>query len=646
MTITVSTNQVTWLGNGATSVFPYSFAMPTLADASLLLTSATGTQSVVAPGAYSITGVGQPTAGGGPQGGSVTYPLTGSPIAAGTSLTLTRTVPAIQPNVFTNQAGLWPSVVEGSDDNIVMQMQQAQNAVSRAIVVNPVDPAPLPLPPVSVRALQSAIFDANGNLTPGLPSGSAAVSAVMQPVVAAATLALAAAAMGVLPLTGGTITGPVSHTALLTASAGVTLSGSVLTLSGSTVAATNAGTFTNTQMNLGHTYVTNGLSPQSGYQMSHAGDFATLGAVYTMAVPSTSTVYEADGLASYVTNASTTTGVAAASFYAYNVAAGATSWAQNILVSDQGFASTVMACEIDVGASNTASAAYGFNLVGVFPTGTPATAVPFQVSVLNHPWQWAFVSFDGAANQFALIGAAGAVANSDGQPIQFNVRDNTNTVRTCGIQAIHSSAGASLVLDAPTGTVQVSGLEAVSGTATFSDAIIVAQAGGVLASLMNGATQIGSISWNGTLVAYNTTSDRRLKDIDGLSDGSLIDRLKVYTASFKADPTGTKRSMLLADEAQLEAPWSVTGQPGAVHQSDVVLRSGRVIHKAGDIDPQMVDHSIYVPDLIAKCHSLQAQVSKIPGLVAQCEALQAEVAKLVAIVGGLSSAMLTPKAAG
>jgi hypothetical protein len=149
VTITVSTNSVTWLGNGATTVFSYSFAMPA-GCATLRYTTAAGgagqgsaggaggmpsggVQTIVVPAAYTMAGVGQRTAGGGSQGGTVTYLPGGLPIPAGSLLTLIRTVPNTQPNSFGHQGGLWASMVEASDDALAMQIQQAANTAGRAI---------------------------------------------------------------------------------------------------------------------------------------------------------------------------------------------------------------------------------------------------------------------------------------------------------------------------------------------------------------------------------------------------------------------------------------------------------------------------------------------------------------------------------
>ncbi len=201
MTISVSTNSVTWLGNGATTVFSYTFAMPAASYATLLYTDASGVQTTVAAANYTLTGCGQPTAGGGPQGGTVTYAPSGSPIAVGTTLTLIRTVPNTQPDSFTNQGGLWPLVVEASDDNLEMQIQQLANGLSRALVVNPADAAPPPLPPAAARANAFLAFDAQGNpVTVAAVTGTVPVSPAMQPVLAAATTLIAAQTMGVIPV--------------------------------------------------------------------------------------------------------------------------------------------------------------------------------------------------------------------------------------------------------------------------------------------------------------------------------------------------------------------------------------------------------------------------------------------------------------
>lgn len=404
----------------------------------------------------------------------------------------------------------------------------------------------------------------------GISSGPP-ISAAMAPVIGAASIAAAVALLGVLPLTGGALTGPLTSA--------------------------QAGTFDNAAMHIGTQFILNSLSPLAVYQLTHSGKFATIGEVVGVAIPNTSTQYEADAFAAYVTNASTTTGAAAGSFYALNLASGVTSWALNPLVDDQGHLSTVVGLECDIGASNTGSTAIGCNMIGVFPSGAIASAVAYQVSVLNSAWGYSFVSFDGAASNFALVGAAGTSANTDGQPIQFNARDNTNTVRSAGIQALHTSNGCDLHVSTPTGSFTVSGGSSFAALAGFAQGISVVALSTVLEGFLSGSTGVGSITTNGSTTAYNTSSDYRIKTTFGPYDpGTMIDLIPVYDAEYKALP-GERRPMMLAHEiAAGGAHWAVIGEKDAVDDD-------------GKVKLQQVDYSSLIPSLWAEVKALRARVA-------------------------------------
>lgn len=192
MTVPNAANKIIWLGNGATSVFTYSFPIPAAADVVLTYTDASGNQTVLGPSQYTITGLG--TAGG----GTVTYPISGPAIAPGTSLTLQRVVPYLQATSLANQGGMWPSAVEGADDYLTYQTQQLAEQVGRAIVGAPGDASNVSyaLPAAAARAGQFLGFDSQGDVIAAQPSSGAPISAAMQPVVDAATTALALVALG------------------------------------------------------------------------------------------------------------------------------------------------------------------------------------------------------------------------------------------------------------------------------------------------------------------------------------------------------------------------------------------------------------------------------------------------------------------
>lgn len=174
MSLETLTNKVICLGNGATTVFTYSFIIPTAVDAVVTFTDDEGTETVLTAAQYTITGLDDPN------GGTITYPLAGSPIATGESLTLQRIVAYTQPTVLTNQGNFYPDVVEASEDYIVMQTQQLAEEVGRAIRFPAVDPAinsVAELPAWQARADKIFGFDSSGNAQMTDPAGGDPTSA-------------------------------------------------------------------------------------------------------------------------------------------------------------------------------------------------------------------------------------------------------------------------------------------------------------------------------------------------------------------------------------------------------------------------------------------------------------------------------------
>jgi hypothetical protein len=135
---------------------------------------------------------------------------------------------------------------------------------------------------------------------------------------------------------------------------------------------------------------------------------------------------------------------------------------------------------------------------------------------------------------------------------------------------------------------------AISNRATTGDNKFV-----VFATESSDTTR-GSITYNraGGLVAYNTTSDYRAKDILGpvTNTGATIDALKVYNGKMKG--ATVERPMLIAHEAQEFAPYAVVGKKDAVNEN-------------GDPVFQQMDVSSLVPLLIAEIQSLRARVAQL-----------------------------------
>lgn len=193
MTVTSQTNRVAFQGNGATTVFPFTFVIPTENDLVVTLVSLVdGSEMVLSSTQYSVTGIGDVA------GGEVTYPLSGSPIDSTYSLVIEREVPYTQAVDLTNQDGFYPDVLESGLDQIVYQVQQLADQLGRSLQVSIADSAPGTIPNASARANMVLGFDANGNPTAvaGL-DGAVPVSVFMQSILLAANLAAAQAALGI-----------------------------------------------------------------------------------------------------------------------------------------------------------------------------------------------------------------------------------------------------------------------------------------------------------------------------------------------------------------------------------------------------------------------------------------------------------------
>jgi hypothetical protein len=121
---------------------------------------------------------------------------------------------------------------------------------------------------------------------------------------------------------------------------------------------------------------------------------------------------------------------------------------------------------------------------------------------------------------------------------------------------------------------------------------------GTIINFLNAAgTQVGNISTDSTNTAYNTSSDYRLKNVDGpiTNSGAYIDALKPVQGSWKAD--GSRFIGLLAHEVQ--------------EVSETQIATGE---KDGE-KMQAMDYSApeIIANLIAELQSLRARVAQLEG---------------------------------
>jgi hypothetical protein len=173
MTLATSQSRVVYAGNGSTTSFPFAFEIPSQGDEVVIYTNAQGVATVLPNTQYSVSGFGSPT------GGAVSYPLNGSPIANGTTLTIERIVPLVQGTSFENQGPYLPSATEGAFDYEMMAIQQLDDAIGRAIIAPPDEEGVnYTLPSIATRAYGILGFDGAGDviIASYYPPGSQAVT--------------------------------------------------------------------------------------------------------------------------------------------------------------------------------------------------------------------------------------------------------------------------------------------------------------------------------------------------------------------------------------------------------------------------------------------------------------------------------------
>lgn len=159
MTITNTSRVVTYTGNGATTVFPFTFQIPDAASLKVeLVEIATGIITSLTSASYIASGLGSET------GGTITYPRSGSPMSSAYRLNIYRRVPKTQETVITNQTSYYADVVMKVWDRLVMMLQDVDNDLSSALRVTTGDSVGF-LPTKEARANKYLQFDANGNPT-------------------------------------------------------------------------------------------------------------------------------------------------------------------------------------------------------------------------------------------------------------------------------------------------------------------------------------------------------------------------------------------------------------------------------------------------------------------------------------------------
>lgn len=129
MTVTTQVTKEKFLTNGVATVWPLPFPVREAEHIRIILTRlADGTEEPVLSG-FSIDGLGGEHV-------SVTYPVSGPPLAAGYRLTIYRLLPYVQELDLENGQAFDAEVLESQYDTQEMQIQQLAEELSRAVKVS------------------------------------------------------------------------------------------------------------------------------------------------------------------------------------------------------------------------------------------------------------------------------------------------------------------------------------------------------------------------------------------------------------------------------------------------------------------------------------------------------------------------------
>lgn len=163
MTVTTTSSKITSLGNGVTTAFSFPFIGVSAADLIVSITSSTGVTTLLVPTQYTVFINPPPVGGLWGIGGTVTYPLSGSPLATGYTLTIVRDVPYTQEISIANQGAFYPQAVEQALDKLELEIQQVATLAEYSLKFPLTDPIPpVDLPNAAERAGGVLGFDTNG----------------------------------------------------------------------------------------------------------------------------------------------------------------------------------------------------------------------------------------------------------------------------------------------------------------------------------------------------------------------------------------------------------------------------------------------------------------------------------------------------
>lgn len=233
---------------------------------------------------------------------------------------------------------------------------------------------------------------------------------------------------------------------------------------------TTPGVFTNTQMNQPFTFIMNNLDLASEFAatqgtVNHATQVLSIG----VQIPSGATASQAGPIGAYVNDLSPASNAVGVFINCRGLAAQVQCFGINESVTDTDVPAAeggtgnsyplnaLIANESDIECANLMTACVGYNMIGIFPNGSPGRfGYAYQASAFGsfYPWQVGFNCATGATVLCMDISPVNSNTPSNSQPIQFVVTAGDNSTPVCSMSALAGASTGSLNLVCQDGGIQ------------------------------------------------------------------------------------------------------------------------------------------------------------------------------------------------
>jgi hypothetical protein len=188
---------------------------------------------------------------------------------------------------------------------------------------------------------------------------------------------------------------------------------------------TREGTFTNTQMNENFQSLINSCSPEEEFRVLQNSNNSTDAVTGCLRVPDVSTVWNANALAGYGNNSSTTTNAVGVYASMRCLVSGSSCWGSNPTATDAAgtSAALIIGEEVDIGVKGTPRRVNAIQIAGSLTGKLPASSPAIWLSTTGARWSDGFYTSAGTA----LYGVhLGPIATGKGQQSSILRLDGTS----------------------------------------------------------------------------------------------------------------------------------------------------------------------------------------------------------------------------